>query len=154
MEATAKPKEILGTVSLARITDYFTVEPADLLPATSPVDWANPAYDNVKVAWRGDIAEMDRRRIEAQMLPKTSYFERVDVSYRPEEVTDTVHSHIWDTVNAHLGTHAKSLADLVEQTRHHACLVIVLVWLDNILWIRPNPVQSECALVVMSLPPI
>ena len=111
----AKPKEILGTVSLARITDYFTVEPADLLPATAPVDWANPAYDNVKVAWRGDIAEMDRRRIEAQMLPKTSYFERVDVSYRPEEVTDTVHSHIWDTVNAHLGTHAKSLADLVEQ---------------------------------------
>ena len=34
---------------------------------------------------------------------------------RPEEVMDTVHDHIWDAVNAHLGTSAHSFPELVEQ---------------------------------------
>ena len=49
-----KPKEILATLSIARIADYFTVEPEGVLPASAPVDWSNPDYDEVKVAWRED----------------------------------------------------------------------------------------------------
>ena len=79
------------------------------------MDWSKPEYDKVKVAWREDISELERRRLEAQMLPKVPYRERVDQAQRPEEVMDTVHDHIWDAVNAHLGTSAQSFPELVEQ---------------------------------------
>src|SRR5205085_11091354 len=52
-----KPKEILGNLSLARITDYFNVEPEDTLPISGPVDWSNPAYKDVIVCWREDLSE-------------------------------------------------------------------------------------------------
>jgi putative DNA methylase len=110
-----KPKEILATLSIARIADYFTVEPANVFPATAPVDWLDPAFKEVKVAWRDDISELERRRLEAQMLPKGSYRERVGQTKRAEEVMDTVHDHIWDSVNAHLGTVAHSFPELTEQ---------------------------------------
>ncbi|MEZ4736205.1 MAG: anti-phage-associated DUF1156 domain-containing protein [Caldilineaceae bacterium] len=110
-----RPKEILGALSLARITDYFTVEPAGSLPSSAPVDWSRPEYKGVKVAWRSDLCEVDRRRLEAQLLPKTPYRARVEAAKRPEEVLDSVHDHIWPAVNAHLGTCAHSLPELVEQ---------------------------------------
>ena len=110
-----KPKEILGTLSIANIADYFTMEPEGILPPSAPVDWAKPEYKAVKVAWREDLNEMDRRRLEAQILPKTPYRERVEKAQRPEEVMDTVHDHIWDAVNVHLGTQALSFPRLVEQ---------------------------------------
>ncbi len=111
----AKPREVLAAVALARIEDYFTVSPRGVLPATSPVDWSNPAYKGVSVEWRRDVGEMDRRRLEAQLLPRTTYRERVNESLRPEEVGDAVHAHIWDAVNRHLGTEARSFPELVEQ---------------------------------------
>lgn len=110
-----KPKEILAALSIARIADYFTAEPGGVLPASAPVDWSRPEYNTVKVAWREDIGELERRRLEAQMLPKEPYRERVDRAKRPEEVIDTVHDHIWDAVNAHLGTQAHSFPELVEE---------------------------------------
>jgi putative DNA methylase len=110
-----KPTEILATLSIARIADYFTVEPESVLPVSAPVDWSKPEHRKVKVAWREDVTELERRRLEAQMLPKVSYRVRVDEAQRPEEVTDTVHNHIWDAVNAHLGTSANSFPELVEQ---------------------------------------
>lgn len=110
-----KPKEILAKLSIARIADYFTSEPEDILPESSPVDWSNPDYENVKVAWRSDLKELERRRIEGQMLPKVPYRERVSAAKRAEEVTDTVHDHIWTAVNEHLGTCAHSFPEIVEQ---------------------------------------
>ncbi|MEJ5301141.1 MAG: anti-phage-associated DUF1156 domain-containing protein [Thermodesulforhabdaceae bacterium] len=109
-----KPKEILEKLSLARIRDYFTVTPDDALPASSPVDWSNPAYDKARVAWRKDLPERERRQLEAQLLPGVPYRELVKASYRPEEVPD-VHDHIWEEVNKHLGTDAHSFPELVEQ---------------------------------------
>jgi putative DNA methylase len=111
----AKPKEILATLSIAHIADYFTVVPRGVLPASAPVDWSKHEYDTVKVTWRTDITELERRRMESQMLPPVSYRERVDEAGRPEEVMDTVHDHIWDAVNAHLGTGAHSFPGLIEQ---------------------------------------
>lgn len=110
-----KPREILAALSLARIDDYFTLQPAGVLPNSAPVDWSRPEFVDVTVLWREDLHEMDRRRLEAQMLPTSSYRERVDLANRPEEVKDTVHEHIWQAVNSHLGTSAKSFPQLVEQ---------------------------------------
>ena len=69
----------------------------------------------MKVSWREDIADLERRRLEAQMLPDVPYHERVDKAKRAEEVLHTVHDHIWDDVNGHLGTCAHSFPELVEQ---------------------------------------
>jgi putative DNA methylase len=110
-----RPKEILATLSITRIEDYFEVEPRGTLPVSAPVDWSKPAYKKVKLAWRDDLSELERRRLEVKLLPKASYRERVDQARRPEEVMDAVHDHIWEAVNAHLGTVAHSFPELVEQ---------------------------------------
>ncbi|MFH1630314.1 MAG: anti-phage-associated DUF1156 domain-containing protein [Pseudomonadota bacterium] len=110
-----KPKEILATLSIPRISDYFTAIPANVFPESAPIDWSNPDYADVKVTWREDLPELKRRRLEAQMLPKAPYRERVAKAKRPEEVSDNVHDHIWDAVNAHLGTSAQSFPELIEQ---------------------------------------
>jgi putative DNA methylase len=109
------PKVILATLALAHPEDYFTFYPSSFIPHPSPWDWSNPNYAKVKVAWRGDLTELERRRLKAQMLPLEPYRERVDKAKRPEEVMDTVHDHIWDTVNEHLGTDAQSLPELIGQ---------------------------------------
>lgn len=111
----AKPREILATLSIARTADYFVSDPPMLLPPSAPVDWSKPELQGVKVTWRDDISELERRQLEAQLLPKAPYRERVDQAKRPEEVMDTVHVHIWVAVNAHLGTNARSFPELVEQ---------------------------------------
>lgn len=110
-----KPKEILRTLSIPRISDYFTVEPDNILQESAPLDWSQPEYGNLKIVWRKDISELERRRLESQMLPKTSYRQRAEMVRRPEEVIDTVHEHIWEAVNDHLGTNAHSFSELVEQ---------------------------------------
>jgi putative DNA methylase len=110
-----KPKEVLATLPLSCIRDYFTTVPDNILPESSPIDWSYPEHKKVQVAWREDIPEMERRRIQAQMLPKMSYRERVERARRAEEVMDTVHEHIWEAVNDHLSTSANSFPELVEQ---------------------------------------
>src|SRR5712664_4698030 len=56
-----RPKDILATLSITCIADYFTVEPEGILPASAPVDWLKPEYATVKVAWRVDCSELERR---------------------------------------------------------------------------------------------
>lgn len=109
-----RPKEILGQLSIARIADYFTASPQTVLPTSAPVDWSNPEYDAVDVAWRDDLPELERRRLEAQMIPRAPYRARVEEARRPEEVS-SIHYHIWDEVNAHLKTRAFSIPALVQQ---------------------------------------
>jgi putative DNA methylase len=134
----AKPRELLATLTIACTADYFVSDPPLLLPPSAPVDWSKPELEDVKVHWRGEFLEPDewkklhpnaepsefnfqpsailaRRQLEAQMLPKSPYRERVEKANRPEEVADTVHDHIWGAVNAHLGTTAHSFPELVEQ---------------------------------------
>ena len=110
-----RPMEILAHLSIARITDYFDVSPEGVLPASSPLDMSNPELRSVTVTWRSDLPELDRRRLESQLLPRLPYRERVEDARRAEEVADTVHDHIWVSVNAHLGTTAHSFPELIEQ---------------------------------------
>ncbi len=111
----AKPREILATLSLARVSDYFESDPPMLLPPSAPVDWSKPELKGVKVQWRRDISELERRQLEVQMLPRDNYRKRVETANRPEEVMETVHVHIWEAVNSHLGTNAHSFPELIEQ---------------------------------------
>jgi putative DNA methylase len=108
-----KPKEILATLAVDTAA-YFAVQPENILPTCGPIDWSRPEYEKVKVAWREGVSEIDRRMLEAQLLPSLPYRELVDQASRPEEV-DTVHDHIWNLVNLHLGTCANSYPELVEQ---------------------------------------
>jgi putative DNA methylase len=110
-----KPKELLGKLSIACIADYFVASPAGVLPAAAPVDWSNSEYAQVKVAWRSDVCELKRRELELRGLPRLSYRQQVNQSLRAEEAGDLVHAHVWDAVNSHLGTSARSLPALVEQ---------------------------------------
>jgi putative DNA methylase len=109
-----KPKELLASLPIERITDYMAVEPTGSLPQSAPVDWNNPNYHDVRVAWRPDIAESERRRLESALIPPTHYRDLVRAAQRPEEVPD-VHEHIWRDVNEHLGTNAHSTPELIEQ---------------------------------------
>ena len=109
-----RPHEIVARVALARIEDYFQVTPPNSLPQSAPVDWSNPVYEKVRLAWRPDLSERERLRLEAQVLPAKPYRSRCAESRRAEEVF-TVHDHIWEEVNAHLGTDAHAFPDLVEQ---------------------------------------
>jgi putative DNA methylase len=111
----AKPREILATLSIARVADYFVSDPPMLLPQSAPVDWTKPELEDVQVEWRDGVSELERRQLEAQALPQAAYRERVDKAKRPEEVMDDVHVHIWEAVNTHLGTSAHSFPELVEQ---------------------------------------
>ena len=45
----AKPREILATLTIARIADYFVSDPPMLLPPSAPVDWSKPELEDVKV---------------------------------------------------------------------------------------------------------
>jgi putative DNA methylase len=110
-----KPKEILEKLPIQNITDYFKVLPEGVLPPSAPIDWVKAEYCDVRVSWRDDLGENERRKLEARMLARGSYKDRARESWRPEEVEDTVYDHVWNDVNAHLGTAAHSFAELVEQ---------------------------------------
>lgn len=113
-----RPKEILQWVSLNRIEDYFDVLPGGALPVGGQVSRLLLDMPELRVSWRADVSRQERRRLEAQTLleQSTTYRERVSAALRPEEVpADDLHFHIWKEVNAHLGTQAHSLPELVEQ---------------------------------------
>ncbi len=52
----------------------------------------------------------------AETINDLPYLERLNLAYRPEEVSDDkLYSSIWEDVNSHLGTHAHSFPELIEQ---------------------------------------
>lgn len=109
-----KPRDVISSLSLSRIADYFDVSPEGVLPPSAPVDLSDPKYSNVKVEWRNNLPGDERLKLESQVLPSDSYYERAKKARRPEEVAD-IHDHIWDDVNSHLGTNARSFPHLIEQ---------------------------------------
>jgi putative DNA methylase len=108
-----RPREVLEHLELSDIAKYFDVSPQGALGERSPVDFGAKESEGVRIEWRTDLPEMRRRRLEAQLLPRVSYRERVELARRPEEVGDLIHAHIWEEVNAHLGTNASSIQSLV-----------------------------------------
>ena len=109
------PKEILRDLYIEDVTHYFEITPKGVLPCSSPIDWKNPEYKDVKVSWRSDLSCIEQRQLQSKMLPDIPYQEWLDEAYRPEEVAESVYDHIWEDVNDALHTDASSFSDLIEQ---------------------------------------
>lgn len=129
--------KVLGDLYLRDIYEYVEVTPAGALPPFAPVQLSDygevkrkryglgrvviqphgstDKKDEITVKWREDLSGVALRRLWAQTLARKPYRERVTEARRPEEVPERVHEHIWEEVNAHLGTDARSLPELVEQ---------------------------------------
>lgn len=62
--------------------------------------------------------ESMRKRLQldaAEQLPSLSYKALASKGKRAEEIFETIHTHIWEKVNSHLGTCANNYVQLVEQ---------------------------------------
>lgn len=110
-----KPQEILQTLAIAEKTKFFTIEHKEFPQEEKHLNKNELEFTNSKVDWRDDINILERRVLEAQMLPMVPYRQRVEEAYRPEEVSDIIDAHIWEAVNNHLQTNANSITGLVEQ---------------------------------------
>lgn len=65
-----------------------------------------------------DDAAFEKRTKKSQDWPaikKLAYNDRMDLSYRPEELDKSAYQGIWDEVNNHLNTDAHSIDQLVQQ---------------------------------------
>ena len=73
-------------------------------------------YSGRLLRWRDDLDDRERERRVAKAFMGLPYAERLELVKRPEEIAESdLLSGIWDEVNAHLGTSAKSTQDLIEQ---------------------------------------
>ncbi|MFP2873301.1 anti-phage-associated DUF1156 domain-containing protein [Acetobacter tropicalis] len=66
--------------------------------------------------WRNDLDPRERERRIARAFMNLPYSKRLEQVKRPEELTEhDLLDGIWNEVNAHLGTSARSIAELAEQ---------------------------------------
>lgn len=120
-----KPKELAAALNIDDISDYFETSPPeaiDALPRSAPFDVDDYEYENergktspIRLRWRSDLSEDQKHQLAVRLLPTQPYRQTASSVLRAEEVGDALHSHIWPRVNAHLGTQAHSLPELVEQ---------------------------------------
>jgi putative DNA methylase len=97
------------------------------LPETTPfavedIEFEDPKTGQpkrVRLKWKDTVADSDRLQIEAKALPftdfKSNISSKLSKAKRCEELGDAPHAHIWEEVNEHLGTNAKSFPELLEQ---------------------------------------
>jgi putative DNA methylase len=91
----------------------------DLKASDIDADWPElgqyVSMDSGKPKWLqrldADVAE----RLVREWFPTIPYERRIKFCLRPEELDDSAYQSIWPEVNAHLGTNAFSLPELVEQ---------------------------------------
>jgi putative DNA methylase len=113
-----RPEFILKTVAMPNLYDYFEVEGGPVLPGVTPLDLDEYAAEDgskPKVSWRKDVSVEDFKRLRLEALARIPYRERVELSKRPEQVYEEVHAHIWDAVNEHYGTNARSFPEFTAQ---------------------------------------
>ena len=120
-----KPKALLAQLRIPDPWAYFHVSPAQAqsaLPASAPFDvddyeitLPNGTSKTPVIKWRDDISEDHKHALAARALPQQPYRATASAAQRAEELGDTVHTHIWPRVNAHLGTLASNFPELVEQ---------------------------------------
>lgn len=66
--------------------------------------------------WSKSLTKEDRHRLIAEWLATLPYDDRLAFCFRPEECNDDeLFGGIWDEVNAHLKTSARSFPELIEQ---------------------------------------
>lgn len=104
-----------GQISETDLPRYFRLAGKALKrdePAPTVADLA-AAMDEGKLTWAVEANERSEIRLAAySQLP---YEDKVSRSLRPEELPASAYEGIWDEVNAHLGTTARSHQELVDQ---------------------------------------
>lgn len=119
----AKPVDIVRNVAITDIEEYFVIEPSTLaqfVPKVAPFDLRTIPYfiENrlplPKLSWRPGVSLDTQHALSAKLFESEAYKDLATRAKRAEEITE-LNSHIWSTVNAHLGTCATSLPELVEQ---------------------------------------
>ncbi len=120
-----RPKDIVANLQLAEPWAYFKASPEqalDALPTSTPfnvddyeITLANGKTKTPTIKWRDDITEDQKHRLAVRLLPKQPYRQTASDVLRAEEIAESVHTHIWPRVNAHLGTQASNFPELVEQ---------------------------------------
>jgi putative DNA methylase len=117
-ERSLKPTEIArralaaGIVKESELSEYFRLRGET---DATRIDWAS-AVESGKLSWRLGRDDPRRAQLRKTALSQLTYFEKVEASKRPEEISeDDLLGAIWDEVNAHLGTSADCLSTLVEQ---------------------------------------
>lgn len=120
-----KPKDLVAALSIDDIRDYFETSPPeaiDALPRSAPFALDDYGFETqpgktkpIRLRWRSDLSEEQKHQLAVRLLPAQPYRQTASSVLRAEEVGDALHSHIWPRVNAHLGTQAHSLPELVEQ---------------------------------------
>jgi putative DNA methylase len=91
-------------------------DPKELMAAL-PDEWtAFVEEKHRRWIWRDDLTEQERERRITRAFMTLPYAERLEKVKRPEELPESeLLAGVWDEVNDHLGTHANSISDLVEQ---------------------------------------
>lgn len=73
-------------------------------------------YSGRALRWRDDLSDRERQRRITKAFMELPYTARLDKVKRPEELAESdLLDGVWDDVNTHLGTCAKSIPELVEQ---------------------------------------
>jgi adenine-specific DNA methylase len=73
-------------------------------------------YSGRTLRWRDDLSDPERQRRITKAFMDLPYAARLDKVKRPEEIPERdLLEGVWDEVNAHLGTSAKTISELVEQ---------------------------------------
>lgn len=81
----------------------------------SVADWFDASPDKPgKVAWRRGLSRDQKAEVTRRIFERMSYEEKLEFCARPEEI-DGPSEGAWGEINAHLGTHAASLTDLVHE---------------------------------------
>lgn len=120
------PSDLVQTIRIPDISRYFTIEPeGHPLPNSAPFNLQDYPYRKIvkgqektglpRLRWREDVSENEKHALNVLALEQTTYRDLVSSARRAEEVGPSLHSHIWERVNAHLGTNAQTLSELVAQ---------------------------------------
>lgn len=86
-----------------------------LLPLTDNPEKDLDIFEKIMLI---DDASFENRTKKASDWPgikKLPYNDRMELSFRPEEMDSTAYQGIWPEINKHLGTKSSSISDLVEQ---------------------------------------
>lgn len=70
--------------------------------------------ENGQTAWKRGLADSQKKSFQKRAFLRMGYDERLTHCLRPEEI-DGPDEAAWDDINAHLGTSARSLRDLVRE---------------------------------------
>lgn len=103
-----------GIIQLEDLPDVFQLR-GDRQSSETVIEQFTAAVGTNRLSWALSKGDPKRISLVAASLAKVPYAERVSQSLRPEELTPEAYDCVWPRVNAHLGTSATSLGQLVEQ---------------------------------------